>query len=379
MSKKRTMIMFLDSLSTLGGGPKRWIPLLTAVLLACTAAACGGESAPPAQEETTAVAGERAAQPDTEAESGQAAASPEPTAGPLDGRSLQPLSFVGSVLGELPPLPEDDPDTWYETERDWAIASGTVEWAREQALGSLPVGELAAILGATFVGTPYEPGTLELPGPEQLIVNLRTFDCVTLVEHALVLARLTTDPAVEPAEAEAFRDRYREELVRLRYREARIDGYASRLHYFTEWLDHGIAAGHLEEVTDELGGIVDDRRIDFMSNHPEAYRQLQEDPALVETIRDIEDRLSEGSRLYVPQERIHEVEAGIRNGDIIAAVSTVDGLDIAHTGFAFRLGDRVHLLHAPLVGDSVEVSSLPLADRIQGIRGQKGIRVVRPR
>jgi hypothetical protein len=49
-----------------------------------------------------------------------------------------------------------------------------------------------ALVASTFVGTPYEPGTLELPGPERLVVNLRTFDCVTLVEHALVLARLIT-------------------------------------------------------------------------------------------------------------------------------------------------------------------------------------------
>jgi len=59
-------------------------------------------------------------------------------------------------------------------------------------------------------------------------------------------------------------------------------------------------------------------------------------------------------------------------------VSTVDGLDIAHTGLALWHDGRLHLLHAPLVGDTVEISPLPLAERMKGIRGQKGIRVARP-
>jgi hypothetical protein len=268
----------------------------------------------------------------------------------------------------------------HETERDWAIARGTVEWGLNQGLDALPTGEVMALVASTFVGTRYEPGTLELPGPERLVVNLRTFDCVTLVEHALVLARLITRGAEAVlADDETFRGAFRDRLTAIRYRGGEIDGYPSRLHYFTEWLDHGIAAGELEEVTDELGGILDERPIHFMSSNPDAYRQLAEDPELLEPIRGVEAELSARTRLYVPQERIAEVEDGIRNGDIIAAVSTLDGLDIAHTGLALRHGGRIHLLHAPLVGDSVEVSVRPLAERIQGISAQKGIRVVRAR
>ncbi len=293
------------------------------------------------------------------------------------------FSYAGPVL-DLPPEPADDGAPMHETERDWAIAAGTVAWARAQGLSALPVGEIAAILGTTFVGAPYEPGTLELPGEERLVVNLRTFDCVTFVEQVLVLAHLVRETGLaaseepESTEGRAFRDRYRELLTALRYREARIDGYASRLHYFTEWLDHAVATGLVADVTAELDGIVDARPIHFMSSNPGAYRQLGEDPALVDAIRAVEARLSAGERRFVPEDRIAAVEGGIRNGDIIAAVSTVDGLDIAHTGFALLHEGRVHLLHAPLVGDSVEISARPLADRIQGLRGQKGIRVARP-
>lgn len=338
------------------------------VSLVLILAGCGGGDPEPARDDAIAsdATPVRATEPASNTAALHDTAPPTGTAIPSD--------YTGSVVQDLPP----DEGPAHETERDWAIAAGTVAWAREQGLQSLPIGEVTAIIGATFVGTPYEPGTLELPGPERLVVNLRTFDCVTLVEHALVLARLARDADVDP-ESDTFRDRYRESLIRLRYRNAEIDGYASRLHYFTEWLDAGIDRGDFDEITDALGGLPDTRPIHFMSSNPEAYRQLNESPELIQRIADIESELSERTRLFIPQDAIADIEDRIQNGDIIAAVSTVDGLDIAHTGLALRVGDRLHLLHAPLVGDSVEVSELPLAERIQGISGQMGIRVVRPR
>jgi hypothetical protein len=115
-----------------------------------------------------------------------------------------------------------------------------------------------------------------------------------------------------------------------------------------------------------------------MSSNPGSYRQLGENPAYLEAIRATEAVLNQRPRYFVPKERIAEIEGRIQNGDIIAAVSTVEGLDIAHTGLALWREGRVHLLHAPLVGDSVEISALPLAERIRGISGQAGIMIARP-
>jgi hypothetical protein len=285
-----------------------------------------------------------------------------------DGPSMADLPPADAAAASLP-----------ETERDWAIARRTVEWARDRGLSARPIGEVMAAVGSTFVGTPYEPGTLEIRGPERLVVNLRAFDCVTLVEHVLVLSRLTVadDPSFLETE-EGFRQRYRAELTRLRYRDGIVAGYPSRLHYFSEWIRNGEAEGMLRNVTRELGGVPDPRPIDFMSAHTESYRQLQEDPSMVDAIRETELRLSREERFFIPQDEIADREAGIRDGDVIAAVSALDGLDIAHTGIAMWRNGRLHLLHAPLVGDSVHVSELPLAERIQGISSQVGIMVARP-
>jgi len=73
------------------------------------------------------------------------------------------------------------------------------------------------------------------------------------------------------------------------------------------------------------------------------------------------------------------VDDGIQDGDVIAATSTVRGLDVAHTGIALRIDGVLHLMHAPLVGDSVQISPFSLAERVRRIGGQDGIIVARPR
>jgi hypothetical protein len=254
--------------------------------------------------------------------------------------------------------------------QDSLIFVETMAWARSEGLAELPIGESIARLAERFVGEPYIPHTLELEGDERLVVNLRAFDCVTLIENVLAFARLLRDGDNSFAS-------YRRELLRIRYRGGELEGYVSRLHYFSEWIADNEARGLLRDITAEIGGVVTDEPVDFMSRNPDAYRQLA-DPGVVDRVREIEDRLSRRTRYWIPQNRIAQIASQIRNGDIIAATSSIRGLDVAHTGFAFWRDGQLHLLHAPLVGSVVEISERPLAQRIVGISGQDGIMVARP-
>lgn len=256
-----------------------------------------------------------------------------------------------------------------EEPQDSVIAEQRLAWARQEGLDSLPIGELAARIGRTFVGAPYVPGTLEAEGAERLIVNLRTFDCVTFVENSLALART--------AKLGGGYDTFKRELLRIRYRDGKLNGYPSRLHYFSDWIANNEAKGIVRNITRELGGVEDRETIRFMSTNAEKYRQLA-DTAVLREIRETEERVSQSPRYYIPEDRIAPVASRIRNGDVIAATSALEGLDIVHTGLALWVDDKLHLMHAPLVGKNVEISELPLAERITGIKTQDGIMVARP-
>jgi hypothetical protein len=267
--------------------------------------------------------------------------------------------------------------TWSES--DWRILTDKVRWAVAEGLDTIPLGASIAGIARSFVGTPYTPGTLEQPGPERLVINLRELDCVTFVENVLALTAFVRRDGIRLLDDSlGARRRFAAYLRQLRYRDGTVNGYPSRLHYFTDWLREGESKGRVQLVTSELGGVEVRDPIDFMSTHAAAYPALA-DSASVTAIRDVERRLNAGPpRVIVPKDHIAVVAGGILDGDVIAAGSTVPGLDVVHTGFAVWEHGQLHLLHAPLQGATVEISALPLADRIQAIASQSGIMVARP-
>ncbi|HEY0673523.1 MAG TPA: N-acetylmuramoyl-L-alanine amidase-like domain-containing protein [Longimicrobiales bacterium] len=254
---------------------------------------------------------------------------------------------------------------------DQQIFEATIARARRERLDTLPIGEVVARVGSWFVGAPYVPATLEAPGAESLVVNLREFDCVTYVESMLALARVIRSGQ------SSFAD-FKNQLRTIRYRSGKLGPYPTRLHYFSDWIVDNHSKGVVQDKTRELGGVVDPEPIDFMTQHRKYYRQLA-DSGFFHTVRAQEADLSKRARYMIPELQIDAVAARIKNGDVIAATSSVRGLDIAHTGLALWRGGQLHLMHAPLIGDSVEISENPLAERVVFIERQDGIMVARPR
>ncbi len=280
--------------------------------------------------------------------------------------------LVGVAAGPDSCAPWDD--------AEWAVFQGKAAWALGQGLDTIPMGDAMAAIGRTFVGTPYVPHTLEPPGPERLVISFRGLDCVTFVEVVLALAGFIREPDARDllerrGDAEECYERI---LTRIRYRGGELLGYASRLHYFSDWIADGEAKGLVRDVTRELGGVRHTGVVDFMSNHADAYRQLVEDPSAVGVVREVEARLNAKGRWWIPEEVLEAAAAGIRDGDILAMTSAVSGMDVAHTGLAVWVEGSLRLMHAPLVGDSVEISAEPIPVRMRRIRNQDGIMVARP-
>ncbi len=277
---------------------------------------------------------------------------------------------TGAMLPSETGVPDDSLGEVVREDLDRQIFEKKMALAREQQLDTLPIGRIMTELGRTFVGTKYTPHTLEIDGPERLVLNLRELDCVTFVENMLAMARTVQMHG-------DFQD-FQKQLRAIRYRNGRIDGYPSRLHYFSEWIRNNQAMGLVTNVTEELGGVRDTSRLDFMTTHADAYRQLG-DTMNVQRMREIERRISAEPRWRIPQSKAAAAEAKLQDGDIIAMTSTVEGLDVAHTGLAIRMDDgRFHLLNAPLVGKSVMISEQPIPQRLAGIPTQDGMMVARP-
>jgi len=272
------------------------------------------------------------------------------------------------------PIVESSADEYPQPGGAWSLERSDVESllrrGEDDGLTTRSVGERMTGFGAFFLGLPYVAHTLELPGEEQLVVNLKELDCVTLVENALALSHAS----VAGSTVEAFLST----LQQARYRDGRLDGYPSRLHYFSDWLSDAERKGLVRNVTRDLGGVPYERPIHFMTSNREAYRQLAADEAEVERMREVERRLNAESLFWIPGAEIARIEDGILEGDIIGITTAVDGLDISHTGLATWRGGRVHILHAPDVGQPVEVSRRPLAERVAANRMQTGIMVARP-
>lgn len=232
-------------------------------------------------------------------------------------------------------------------------------------------GKTMVAVGKTFLEIPYVAKTLEIGDTETLVINLQGLDCTTYVENVLAFSTSLRD-------GKADFDSFIDVLKTIRYKDGKLDGYGSRLHYFTEWIRNNDQKGLVKDITSEIGGIAIKKDINFMGTHRELYPFLKDDRNF-EKILATEKELAKESFCYLPQDQIEANEHLIQTGDIIALATSIKGLDVTHTGIATREKDgRIHLLHASTGSMQVEVSQLPLADYLKKVNKNIGIMVVRP-
>ncbi|MEO1381698.1 MAG: N-acetylmuramoyl-L-alanine amidase-like domain-containing protein [Bacteroidota bacterium] len=253
---------------------------------------------------------------------------------------------------------------------DQTLLEKQLEEIAQLSLDSASSGEVAATIGKRFLGIPYVGKTLEVGENESLVINLHGLDCTTFLENVVVLTRLQQE---QDLNVTAFQ----QALTELRYRSGTLEGYPSRLHYFSEWLIDNEKKGWIKNITLDIGGVPYKKKIDFMSTHRSSYARLEGNDANWQDIREVEVRLNQQSFFYIPKDYIRNLENNIATGDLIAITTSIQGLDVVHTGFAYRKNGRVHLLHASTGSKQVEISTKPLYEYMAGIRHQSGIMVAR--
>ncbi|TMU54932.1 N-acetylmuramoyl-L-alanine amidase-like domain-containing protein [Flagellimonas algicola] len=224
-------------------------------------------------------------------------------------------------------------------------------------------------VGNSFLGMPYVEKTLEIGETESLVINLRGFDCTTYVENVLAFSLLLQK------DEQQF-ENFAKNLETIRYRNGELNGYPSRLHYFTEWIRNNEQKGLVMDITNDLGGKEHKKAINFMGTHRELYPFLADDQNYQDMLQ-VEKELAHESLCILAQDEIENNKDNIHSGDIIALATSIKGLDVTHTGFAIEQNGRIHLLHASSSG-SVRITQEPLVDYLKKIKSNIGIIVVRP-
>lgn len=230
-------------------------------------------------------------------------------------------------------------------------------------------------LARQFLGVPYVAHTLEINDDERLVVNTRQLDCTTFVETVTAL-KICAQQGLR-----TFAD-YQNVLRQLRYRQGRMAGYTSRLHYFTDWIRD---KADMQLVTDVQQpnppfSAVQTVNVNYMSTHPTAYKALKANAALVPEIRAQEQSLTGMKVRYIPKRAVCNnalLRKVVKDGDILAITCNKKGLEIAHLGFAVWRNDGLHLLNASMIHKKVVEEPMTLYQYLQKHKTHTGIRVVR--
>jgi len=238
---------------------------------------------------------------------------------------------------------------------------------------SLPIGDLIGVIGLRFLGTPYVNYTLDHSADKEYsVVNLHELDCVTFVESTLALARSVKLGEKTPLDVSA-------EVEKIRYRQGKLDGFCSRLHYLTDWFYDNEQKGLIKNVTQKLPGAeVLEKHVKLMSSRPQQYLQLRKHPELVPIIAKDEKDMWARTMYYLPKASVETDEQYLQTGDVIAITTSADILDCAHTGLCYRDEKGVlRFLHASQKHKKVFLDE-ELAVYLSHMRAFTGIIVGRP-
>lgn len=222
-----------------------------------------------------------------------------------------------------------------------------------------------------FLGAPYVANTLDRTIEEQLVVNLQELDCVTYVENVLALS-------LAASSNNFCYQNFQEQLKNIRYRNGELSDYASRLHYTSDWIFDNEKGGLLQNISQELSRVKETKEINFMSTHRSAYKQFSHSDAMLHKIEQAEKVINNRNGFYyLPKGAIHNKANKIPHMAVIGIVTTIDGLDTSHIGFAYQKDGELQFIHASSAKNKVIIDSKTLSNYCFSQKNCKGIIVAK--
>ena len=222
-----------------------------------------------------------------------------------------------------------------------------------------------------FLGKPYVANTLEGES-EMLTINIDEVDCTTFVETVIALAYTVGEGR------NSWRD-FIHNLEKIRYRNGKINGYGSRLHYISDWIIDNNHRGNLYEATNRFPShSYNTKSLNFMSANRDKYPSLADSTEFTK-IRDTEIGYRNHRFAYIKKENLHkkEIQSAFKSGDIVALTTNINGLDVSHLGIITLINNIPHLLHASSIKGEVTIEDKPLHHTLMKSKRNTGIRVIR--
>jgi len=242
---------------------------------------------------------------------------------------------------------------------------------------ALPVSELTVQVALSLLGTPYVGGSIEGEN-EELRIFLDKTDCILFVETCICMALSFKGIEIvqggPSADVEPSYELFCDNVRNMRYRGGEVNGYASRLHYTSEWILQAQANGVMKEYSREIG-VPREQRFSFMTSHADLYPVLKDNPSQIALVKAAERSLEDaGPYYYVPQTVLKDASASdkVKSGDIIFIVSGAEGLDISHVAIAYENEGAMHFIHASSKAGKVIIEPRTLAEY-----ASRGIRAAR--
>ena len=246
------------------------------------------------------------------------------------------------------------------------------KWLKEAT--SLPKDSCRTLhFAKQMLGVPYVAGTLDGNEEEQLVVRTDALDCTTFVETVLAFC-------IADKRGERDFEGFKKALTDVRYRDGILNGYTSRLHYFSDWIRNNEQMGFVKECTSETAcAQPKELWLDFMTTHVDSYLPMKKDASLVKEMAAQEKNWQGTVVSYIPKEKLDlsSDELKIKDGDVLALVTNIKGLDIVHVGFAFWREGKLHLLHASSSAKKVLEDPKTQYESSKNTKAHIGLRAIR--
>lgn len=240
--------------------------------------------------------------------------------------------------------------------------SAIIKEFQKKSQAGLDTKALIVSAAIQFLNTPYIGGTLE-GNNEELRINLKGQDCVTFVEYAMALA-CTNDV-----------DSFKSFIANLRYNGKEMDGFASRMHYLSQWLE-SLERMKIYHNFSRIGNKTTTITYSFMSDNIQYYPKLKDEGSL-KVIKLEENRLNKEKKVF-KYFRFNDLdESKLAHGDIVGFISKKKGLDFDHLGIVYvtKNGDR-KLLHASLDFKKVMITKENLSVYLRNHKKFLGMAVI---